>query len=244
MKKMYFLTAVFQNKFGKAVKYYDEKGWHWMLASDKPKLYTTPEEAKAEANELAKDILSEISVKELPIYHNLWEHKLEGGKTFNPQDLFHERTEGKNYIFLSFTPQSNQAKKIDGLYRIDRENNQWIYGMKEILHINSSENPETLIQKSYQKLTEAKALMLIFDYSKNEIAKVEGVMVFVQRLLKGVHDNSTSDSEIGMTPEQLFQDAYQALKEAKEQMIHLSYPKTEIAKVEGVMIFVQKLIVK
>jgi len=244
MKKMYFLTAVFQNKFGKAVKYYDEKGWHWMLASDKPKLYNTPEEAKIEANELAKDILSEISIKELPIYHNLWEHKIEGGKTFNPQDLFHERIEGKNYIFLSFTPQSNQAKKIDGLYRIDRENDQWIYGTKEAIQSDSSEIPETLIKKSYQKLTEAKALMLIFDYSKTEIAKVEGVMVFVQRLLKGAHDNSTSDSEIGMTPEQLFKDSFQCLKEAKDKMIHLSFPKTEIAKVEGVMIFVQKLIPK
>jgi hypothetical protein len=241
MKKMYFLTAVFQNKFGKAIKYYDEKGWHWMLASDKPKLYATPDEAKAEASELSKDILSEISIREIPIYQNLWEHKIEGGKTFSPQDVFHERIEGNNYIFLSFTPQSDQAKKIDGLYRIDRKNDQWIYGTKEAIKSDSTESPELLIKKSYQKLTEAKALMLIFDYPKTEIAKVEGVMVFVQRLLKGEHDLSFSDSEIGMTPETLFNECFTCLNEAKNIMKNSSQPKTEIAKVEGVMIFVQKL---
>jgi len=240
MKKMFFLTAIFQNKFGKAKKYYDEKGWHWMLPSDKPKLYSTFESAKRDADELAKDILSEIIITEITVYENLWEHKIELEIDFSPREIVFEKKEKGAHIFLSFQKQSESAKPVDGLFKIDQQNDTWIYG-QEKSHLSFDTNPEDLIVQSFFKLQEAKALMQIFDYDKSHINKVDGVMIFVGRLIKTKQNLDSSDSDIGTTPEDLISVSYSKLQDAKKIMESLGYGKTEISKVEGVMIFVRKL---
>lgn len=237
---MFFLTAIFQNKFGKADKYYDEKGWHWMLASDKPKLYSTFEEAKKEANELAKDILSEITIKEIQIYEKIWEHKVNYEAEFEPSDILFSFDDREHYRFLSQTKQTEQAKLVKGLYRVDRIENIWIYGVEQF-SLTTSEHPDELIFQSYQKLQEAKALMQIFDFDKSQITKVDGVLLFVNRLLKGKHVTTADDSTISTTPEELILLSYEKLDTAKNIMYASSYDKSEIVKVEGVMNFVKRL---
>lgn len=246
MSTMYFLTAMFQNKFGEAPKFYDQKGWHWMLETDKPILFQTEEEAKMVAKEQELEIASLVTVKEIKLYSGLYRHVVSQEKEgFVPKDMEYSFLHGKNFIFLSHTKQLENAKLVEGLCRADRIRDLWIYGTEKE---NSNESmgeevkegtPEQLIFQAYKSLEESKALMLIFDTPQSEIVKLEGVMVFVKKLVTSEFDYE-NDSFID-NPKDLIVLSYDLLNKAKEEMIKREYQDIQIKKLQSVILFVEKI---
>lgn len=237
MKIMYFLTAVFENKFGKADKYYDEKGWHWLLSSDKPILFNSTEEAKSLASELEKDLVSEIKIKEIQVYDSIFEHKIAENTGFIPRDIIFEIDDSENYVFLSKTKQLPNAQRILGLYRVDRKSNFWIYGSETIPSLNIDE----LIEQSYCSLSEAKKLMSSNNFPPNEIIKIDGVLLFVKRLNNNIREEKIYNFD-NLNNEELILKSYSFLLEAKKLMTNSNFSQNEIIKIDGVMNFVKKLI--
>lgn len=203
LNTMYFLSAIFETKYGKAPKYYDDKGFHWMLAFDKPILFKTKEEAIEKAKTIFindPDLASDIFVKDIAVYEDVWEHKLSeeelnhfSNENGLPENVLFEFSHGKYFIFLSHKKQVDKANHLDGLYRVDRANDVWIYGIDKLTNLfpeTVSEeggigmSPKDLLKQAYEKMEEAKALMTLEDYPKEEITKVESVMVFLSRLIK------------------------------------------------------------
>lgn len=134
MKKQFFLTAMFENKYGTAKKYYDGKGWHWMLNFDRPKMYETELEAVAEMDKLNQTELEGVRINRVSVHKGLWEHKIkweevtEYVKKFGePVDVVEYIEQKKHYLFLSPTEQMNCNQLIKGLYCLDRKNDIWIY---------------------------------------------------------------------------------------------------------------------
>lgn len=254
MKIKYFLTSLFQNKFGEAVKYYDEKGWHWMLSYDKPILFDTIEEANESAKTLNGDLMSEITIKEIKVYDNVYELVLEKEESIDflenttIEDVVFEREKRTEYILLSLKKLHEKSHLIEGLYLVDRKNDIWIYCLLTSPKTKSENNdiganPQTLIALAFKKLEEARAVMQILDFNMGEIKKLEGVMMFVQRILKDPSKKELLGDDIFTDdPKVLISEAYDKLEEAKAVMQILKEEQAEISKVEGVMMFVKKIL--
>jgi hypothetical protein len=248
MPKNYFLTAVFQNKFGKAPKYFDEKGWHWMLNFDKPIMYETYEEAEADAEIHSKELASSVIIKETEVYLKVYEHRMKQEeaesilKDIPAEEILFVINEGKNTIFLSHKQYFKDTKLIVGLYKIDKLNDIWIYCKDEVKSDNKdSFSPEQYIYLSYRKLEEAKALMQILGHENQEINQINGIMVFVEKLIKGKNIDA-NDHKIGEDPKELAKLSLEYLQLAKEKMKVKNYPQPEIARLDGVMVFVSRVV--
>lgn len=243
MKIMYFLTAIFENKFGKADKYYDEKGWHWMLSSDKPLLFESFEKAKEFSFKIEDTPSSDINIKEINIYYDLWEHKIPDSDPFIPKNVLFEKEMTNGYIFLSLTKQKNNAKKVLGLYRVSKNPDTWIYGKEQNVEILEKIIPDELIYTSYKYLEKAKEILIESASNKGELLKIEGVMNFVKRLDPKLEEyNFHIEYDHINSVEECIIKSYSLLLDTKKIMIEHNFPKQELLKIEGVMNFVKKLI--
>lgn len=244
MNKKYFLTALFQNKYGTALKYYDETGWHWMLPGDKPILFESEEEARPVAEKLEIDVIARVNINAIKIYQNIYETRItieeynKMKEKIPNTDLIHEKIEGKYGYFLTVNPYHITAKYVDGLYPIDKKEEIWIYG--KIMNKTETFDPDIHANECYHKLEEAKAKMTMFDNEKSEIQKLEGVLLFVRKIIKNPR-SSNNEFDVEKSPEKLIDEAYQALECAKIKMNANGYDKNEIAKFESVALFVSKI---
>jgi hypothetical protein len=186
--RVYFLTAMFENKFGKAAKYYDEKGWHWMLPFDKPKLFddylAAERYAKNVAPSLYDETYSNIEISEADYYENVYECKVENDKITQLVDPLFVIEERYVSNVLSLTKQEPRAQFIEGLYRTDRKLNRWIYCGKGEAGVSTSQDPKPLVEEAYQKIETAKEIMVLKKYEKVEVAQVESILIFIKRFLK------------------------------------------------------------
>lgn len=134
MKRIFFLTALFENKYGTAKKYYKESGWHWMLNFDRPKAFATREEAEKEAFKLEQQDVGEIEIQEAIVYRSLWEHKIKWEDISQyvngfgePQEVIKGMEYKSYYLFVSRNKQMETAQLLKGLYCLDRKKGEWIY---------------------------------------------------------------------------------------------------------------------
>lgn len=253
MKRIYFLTAYFENQFGKALKYYDGDSWHWMLNSDKPKIYKDEMVAKKDASVLSSKLEESANVYEVNYFVKMYEHKvLKDSSQYeeiinNRKDVSYEIEQRKEFIFLSTTKQTNESTIIDGLYCVNRKEKEWIYCGDEKLDSEidksseSEQGADLLIAQSHQKLEDAKAMMMIFGEEEGSIKKIESVITFVKRIMDEKIQINPGD-DMNKQPNDLIKESYELLDKAKFEMVKQGRDKQDIGKVEGVKLFVQRLI--
>lgn len=265
MKKVYFLTAVFENKFGKAKKYFDGKDWHWMLNSDKPQLYETVQEATEKAQLLEQDDLMDLSIKEVNVYEEAWEHKISSDtiheflkKNGQPKEVLFYQEHKKYYLFLSLKKQMEEASLIDGLYCVDRKTELWIYCTKKapllpkkkpsqenVPFVHFDVKPEDLIVISYQKLKEVKALMILLEEKKSEIDKIDIMMMLMRKTIPATYFHTLiQDEEEGIesSPQKIIHRSFEKLEEAKTLMGYLNYEEEKMEKINSLLLFHKRLL--
>ena len=246
MKKTYFLTAVFENKFGKAKKYYDGDSWHWMLNSDQPQMYETIEEAKKKAYALRDDDLLDLSIKEVNVYEEVWEHKVprEQIQTFlqqngQPRAVIFYQEQKKEYLFLSKEKQLATATLVEGMYCIDRKQDGWICCVKKQSKTEKNKlTPDVLMFQAYEKIKEAKALMILFEEEVRLIEKTESLLLLMRKVIRTelYQDSLTENKALETSSHKLLHQAFQKLEEA--QQVALSLNKEEqvdtIVRLQGI----------
>lgn len=226
MKKTYFLTAVFENKFGKAKKYFDGDSWHWMLNSDQPQMYFSVEEAKKKAYSLREEDLMDLSIKEVNLYEGVWEHKIprENIQAFlrkngQPRSVLFYQEQKKEYLFLSKEKQHEAAQCIEGLYCIDRKRDSWIYCVKNPLRTEKTDlTPDVLMFQAYEKVKEAKALMILFEEEIRLIEKTESLLLLMKKVIPSDAFQSvlTESNDLETSSHKLLHQAFQKLEEAHQ----------------------------
>lgn len=250
MKKTYFLTAVFENKFGKAKKYYDGDSWHWMLNSDKPELYESLEEAKKKARMLAEEDLMDLSIKEVNVYEGVWEHKIQREdissflqKNGQPRQVIFYQEQKKQYVFLSKEKQIETPLLIEGLYCIDRKQDGWIYCVKRQQQPETkSMKPTDLIYHAYQKLTEAKAFLILLEEAQ-KVEKVESLLLLMKKIIPPERFQTPyEEEELATSPQKILQSAYQKLEEAQKIAIKLNEDEKMLEHITRLQLFCRRLL--
>ena len=215
-----------------------------MLPGVKPILFNTQEEAMPTALQLEIDVISRVNINEIPIYPNIFEIRVPVGdsESFRASmvsgDIIHEKVETKYVYFVTKKPYHEQSKVIEGLYVIDKKEDQWIYGKFDQPIVTF--NPDKNANLCFYKLEEAKAKMTMSSGDKTEIQKLEGVLLFVKRIIKNQMPYE-DEFDVQKPPEDLIDEAYNLLEEAKNQMVRYGYEKKEIAKYESVALFINKI---
>jgi hypothetical protein len=249
MQTKYFLTALFQTKYGTSPKYYDDTGWHWLLPGDKPILFGTIDEAKPKANELEVDVLSRVNINEIQVHDQLFETRypledaIQYTSNIEKNNIAYTKVEGKFGFIITFAATPFETnKKIEGLYPIDKREDHWIYVMpQKATTVVSDFDPNVMANHAYHKLEEAKAKMNLNGFPASDIQKLEGVMTFVSKIIKE-QIAIDEDFDIEKTPEKLVQEALSLLQDAKTKMAALQFEKTEIAKFESISLLVSKIV--